>query len=211
MIFRSSWRLGDPDTCIYKLYNRLRKGLNQKLVGYLSGQIDESPDAFVMEAGSGPAYASSLFAKIPGVKMSVALDIDPHALSEATRRNPGPALVVGELQHMPFASNTFDLVWSSSTLEHLDNPITGLKEMVRLTKTGGKVFVGVPYDRGPLGFQRWIQYTSIGIWIGKVFDKDQLHDLVLQCGLLAPVFINYFFYFFIGAIATKQAADKSLF
>ncbi len=211
MQFKRSWQLGDPGTPVDKLYDRLRKRLNQKLVRYLSAQIDESPDAFVMEAGSGPAYASSLFTKVPGVRMSVALDIDLQALHEARRRDPGLALVVGDLLHMPFAPNTFDLVWNSSTLEHIGDPVPGIREMARLVKTGGKVFIGVPYVRGPLGFQRWIQHTSIGIWIGEVFDKDQIHDLILHCGLSMPVFINYFFYFFIGAIATKQAPDKPSF
>ena len=40
-------------------------------------------------------------------------------------------------EHLLFFDNTFNLVISNNTLEHLDDPRTAIKEMLRVTKVGG--------------------------------------------------------------------------
>ncbi|MBM3299452.1 MAG: class I SAM-dependent methyltransferase, partial [Deltaproteobacteria bacterium] len=135
--------------------------------------------------------------------LAVALDIDVEALMEARRRDPSLALVIGDLTHLPFRSESLDLTWNSSTLEHLGEPLIALEEMARVTRTGGMLFVGVPYLCGPLGFQRWIQRTTVGIWIGTTFDLRQLKQLFLQAHTTPQHHIFYFFRFFIGLLARK--------
>lgn len=199
-----AWQLGSPGTWIYRFYDGLRGRLNRKLVRFLAGSTLTSDGCTVLEAGSGPAFASSLMAADPRVKLSVAVDIDLEALQEARLRDAHLAAVVADLNHLPLRTGSFDLCWNSSTIEHLDDPNRALSQMVFVTRPGGKVFVGVPNLYGPLGFQRWIAETSAGLWIGPTFSRAELAEMLLQNGMKPVKTIFYFFRFFVGVLAEKD-------
>lgn len=198
-----AWQLGSPDTIVYRFFDTLRKRLNAKLVNYLLSRAITRDDAVVLEAGSGPAFASSILRRDRRVGLSVAVDIDPEALHEARGRDASLCLVVADVNYLPFKSECMDLCWNSSTVEHLPDAATALAEMQRVTARGGSVFVGVPNVYGPLGFQRWIRHTSVGVWIGETFDRSQLSRLLTQAGLKPKDCIFYFFRFFVGVLAEK--------
>jgi hypothetical protein len=75
--------------------------------------------------------------------------------------------------------------------------------MQRVTKRGGTVFVGVPYLYGPLGFQRWIADSAVGVWIGTTFNRSELSAMLARAGLNPFDHIFYFFRFFVGVLAQK--------
>lgn len=199
-----SWSFfGGPTSLPYRLFDHVRVRVNRFLVAYLLGSAIDNHGSRVLEAGSGPAYASSLLSRSEKVSLSVAVDIDIEALREAKNRDPQLPAVVADLYSLPFAAETFDLVWNSSTIEHLGRPDVALAEMRRVTCRDGCVFVGVPYRRGPLGFQRWIANTSAGVWIGPVFGKEELRTSVEKLGLRPVDTKPYFFRFFIGMLARR--------
>jgi ubiquinone/menaquinone biosynthesis C-methylase UbiE len=198
-----AWQLGSPDTLVYWFFDTLRKRLNAKLVNYLLTRAISRENATVLEAGSGPAFASSILRTDHRVGISVAVDIDLEALQQARSRDASLSLVVADLNNLPFRSESMDLCWNSSTIEHLPDPSAALAEMQRVTMQGGSVFVGVPNLYGPLGFQRWIRQTSVGIWIGEVFNRSQFSRLLTQAGLKPKDCIFYFFRFFVGVLASK--------
>ncbi len=200
-----AWQLGAPGTPLYQFYDRLRERLNRRLVKFLLGHAVDGDDCTILEAGSGPAFASSIFRAESRVCLSVAVDIDIEALHEAQRRDPGLALVVGDVQRLPFRNGSIDLCWNSSTIEHLETPERALREMTIVTKPGGMVFVGVPNSYGPLGFQRLISHTPVGIWIGKSFNRKQLAEMLSGVGLQPIHNIFYFFRFFVGVLARKSS------
>lgn len=47
-------------------------------------------------------------------------------------------------ERLPFADNSFDLVFSSSVLEHIDDKERALKEMFRVVRPGGRVICIIP-------------------------------------------------------------------
>lgn len=202
-VAQKAWQLGSPGTMLYGFYDWLRARLNLKLVRYLLSAGLGGRESIVLEAGSGPAYASTILARDDRVKLSLGADIDLEALQEARRRDAGLTLVVADLMSLPFKDDSVDLCWNSSTIEHLDDPAAALKEMARVTKRGGRVFVGVPNLYGPLGFQRWIDGTSAGVWIGKTFSRVQLRRMMAAEGLDPRDSIYYFFRFFVGVTAEK--------
>ncbi len=197
------WQLGGTETTVYGVFDQLRKRVNANLVNYLMTYA-VSQDAVTLEAGSGPAFASSMMNKSSKVDFSIALDIDLEALEEARKRDKTLSLVVADLEHLPIRTDCIDLVWNSSTLEHLPAPEAALDEMVRVTKNKGKVFVGIPNVCGPLGFERLIRETSVGIWIGKTFSLGGLKKLLEEAGLIPERHLHYFFRFFVGVIAHKK-------
>ncbi len=197
------WQLGSPDSSIYGFYDYLRNRLNAKLVNYLLNRAVSSEKAIVLEAGSGPGFASSMLNKDPRVDFSIALDIDFEALQQARMRDATLPLVVADLRRLPFKSECIHLVWNSSTIEHLPNPEEALQEMRRVAKNSGAIFVGVPNALGPLGFERWIRNTSAGVWIGRTFSLNGLKRMLELVGLCPEHHIFYFFRFFVGVLAKK--------
>lgn len=69
------------------------------------------------------------------------------------------AQIVDANQPLPFADDTFDLVWSSEVIEHLQDPAFSLDELRRVTKPGGDIILTTPNSYmwlfraiSPLGF-----------------------------------------------------------
>lgn len=202
-----SWQfLGGPGTWPYRLYDAQRRWLNRRLVRFLLGRTGLETGARVLEGGAGPGFASALFAEAQGAGLSVAADIDREALEEGRRRCGGLQAVAADLFRLPFRSKSFDLVWNSSTLEHLEPPAEAVREMARVAKPGGFVFIGVPYRRGPLGFQPWIRASRVGVWIGPVFGRCELAQLAAGAGLAPQETVTYYFGCFVGVLARKPHA-----
>ena len=203
-----SWQFGKPDSSAYKVYDWLRNGINRKLVQRLLNHLvqKDTPDLRIktLEAGSGPAYASSLISNSSYVQMSVAVDLDTQALKEARKRDSQLPVVAADIHHLPFPSNTFQLAWNSSTLEHIDPPGPVVAEMSRVLTVNGTIFIGVPFAGGPLGFQRWIRTTRFGNWIGSVYRKENVVLLLKQFQFKTFKHIYYFGYFFVGVFGERQ-------
>jgi SAM-dependent methyltransferase len=204
MTNEKSWTLGAPGTNLYKLYDGMRKSLNRKLVNYLLQRTFPFDKMHILEAGSGPASGSSLLAQDHRVSISAAADFDISALREARLRDPDLAVIVADLYTLPFSSDSWDLVWNNSTIDHLENPLAAMVEMGRITRKDGYVFVGAPYMYGPLGFQKWIPNSAVGVWIGRVFSDLELKKLSLDAGLEPKDVMYYFLCFFIGVLLQKR-------
>lgn len=53
-------------------------------------------------------------------------------------------LVLDANQTLPFADDSFDLVWSSEVIEHLEQPSFSLDELRRVTRPGGDIILTTP-------------------------------------------------------------------
>lgn len=73
---------------------------------------------------------------------SEGVDVSDDALEFC--RKKGLKVHKGLAEELPFPDETFDLVTALDVVEHLDDDIAGLKEMLRVLKTGGKTLIFVP-------------------------------------------------------------------
>jgi SAM-dependent methyltransferase len=194
------WR--GPGGLTARLYETLRRGVNGRLVAYLADKASLHPGHLVLEAGCGTAGASSLFAQRLNVT-SVALDLDVSALQEARKRDASLRAVAGDLAALPFRTAAFDLVWNSSTLEHVRALQEACCEMARVARPNRYVFIGVPYRRGPLAFQPAIASTSLGQWIGRTFSGHTLAQVMRKAGLEPLEARHYFLRVFVGVLARR--------
>jgi ubiquinone/menaquinone biosynthesis C-methylase UbiE len=203
MSLDKSWQLaGGPGSSLYEIYDRMRRWLNGRIVWRLAAWgLRES--GIVIEAGSGTGFASSLMAEHPKVTLSIAVDYDIGALREGRKHHPTLCAVVADINHLPFKEGSAQLVWSSSTIEHLPDQQPVVSEMARVTKSGGVVFVGVPYRWGPLFFQQWIPKTAVGIWLGTVYGRADVEGWLKQAGCTPFDAWRYFFWFFVGVVGKK--------
>lgn len=215
-----SWEFYAGDRSLLgRFYEWLRRRLNERLVRFLINELDRSGNDEAMpkkaqfrtlEAGSGTAYATSCFSQQPNVDGAVCLDLDLDALRQARMRDPKLCAVVGDMRRLPFKEGAFDLVFNSSTVEHLERPEEAAAEMRRVCNALGRVFIGVPYLYGPLGFQPIIGRTSVGIWLGRVFSKSSLEALMRRSGLRPISSIRYFLRVFLGVVASPCESSVEL-
>lgn len=71
----------------------------------------------------------------------VPCDFSLGMLKEGKRRLPHLPFVAGDAMHLPFADESFDAVTISFGLRNVQDPEVALREMLRVTKPGGKLVV----------------------------------------------------------------------
>ena len=141
----------------------------------------------ILDAGSGAARdAASLRRRYPAAAL-LALDS-----ACATLPRPGwkqrvfgtrTTSVCGDMERLPFADASFDLVWSNMALHWLNDPLAALRELERVLAPEGLVmFSALGPDtlkelRGAAGAARVHGFT----------DMHDLGDMLVAAGFSAPV------------------------
>jgi len=110
--------------------------------------------AYGLEVGCGSGFNTALLAGLGSSIVATDLpyyDAATHSLGIKVARNTVARLGTGNVEilscsgeALPFPDNTFDFVFSSSVLEHINNKEKALKEMLRVCKPGGDVVFVVP-------------------------------------------------------------------
>lgn len=103
--------------------------------------------ARVLEVGCGPGHLSIQLARQHGLEVT-GLDLDP-AMIERARANadradggePRPSFLVGDVASLGFPDGSFDLVVSTLSMHHWDDPPAGLAEIGRVLRPGGRALV----------------------------------------------------------------------
>jgi SAM-dependent methyltransferase len=119
------------------------------------------------------------------------IDAAPGLLDYARRRVPGASMIEGELQRLPFADDTFDVVTGFNSFQYAADPIEALREAKRVTAPGGRVLALVwsPADMCELA----PHLQSLGALMPPpppgapgpfaLSARDALHDLFTAAGL----------------------------
>jgi len=93
------------------------------------------------------------------------LEYDFERAAEAGQRSPRIMNAAGE--HLPFPDNSFDLILSHEVIEHVQNDVEAIREMVRVLKSGGRATIFVP--------NRWYPFETHGIyWRGEYHFGNKL-------------------------------------
>lgn len=77
----------------------------------------------------------------------VGLDMDPTVIEEARKKEIFDDLTVADIRMMPYPDDTFDMIISNSTLEHVEDIDKAISEINRVLKTGGQVIFTVPSNK----------------------------------------------------------------
>jgi len=110
------------------------------LVERLESLLTLTGDERALDAGAGTgAFA---FALAPRVREVVALELDEELAERAREDAPANVeVVVGDAEHLPFDSFSFDVAGSLRTLHHTRRPELVVAELARVTKPGGTILV----------------------------------------------------------------------
>jgi SAM-dependent methyltransferase len=125
-----------------------------KLVKAL-GSWPERPFGDALEIGSGTGYFSLNLVQMGAIERLVATDISPGMLSTLSRTADGLGIAVRteitDAEVLPFADESFDLVFGHAVLHHIPDLEAALREFWRVLRPGGAVaFCGEPSRYGDL-------------------------------------------------------------
>ncbi|MGW8251646.1 MAG: class I SAM-dependent methyltransferase [Anaerolineales bacterium] len=113
---------------------------------YLFGRAEIDKAQRLLEVGCGTgAILSDLPAQVP---LQVGVDIDISSLQLAIRNTPKSRLTQGDGHQLPFPDKCFDITLCHFLLLWVDDPGQVLREMVRVTHSGGAVLALAEPDYG---------------------------------------------------------------
>jgi SAM-dependent methyltransferase len=96
--------------------------------------------ARILDVGCGPGSLARRFAA--GGHPVVGVDIAPDMVARAralAQGLPGVEFHVGEITHLPFPPASFDVVTAANVVFFLDDPLAGLRGLVKACRQGGVV------------------------------------------------------------------------
>jgi SAM-dependent methyltransferase len=72
------------------------------------------------------------------------IGLEPDAKAVAAAQTTGLKVVQGQLPNTGFPSSSFDAITLNHVIEHIHDPLSALREVYRLLKQGGKVWICTP-------------------------------------------------------------------
>lgn len=101
----------------------------------------------VLDVACGEGYGSNLM-KTWGAKSVIGVDVSKEALEKANKNfaQEGVEFINHSAEELPFEDNSFDVVISLETIEHLDHPEKFIQEIKRVVKPDGTILISCPND-----------------------------------------------------------------
>ena len=137
----------------YDRYARLLSlGQDPRWRRFLVSRVPVGPNDSVLDVASGTAAVAIELARRTGCTV-VGLDQSQEMLAVGRRRveqaglKARVRLVRGNAEQLPFQDATFDAVTFTYLLRYVDNREATMRELVRVTRTGGTVAAGRPMTR----------------------------------------------------------------
>jgi len=199
-IWERNWQQvrSSPEAILYNRFADEAYGALREFIG--------SGDGRILEAGCGTGrFCCRLASDLAGSEI-LGLDISPQALAIArnlktTKQLANVAFVHGDLFHLPFPDNIFDVVFNEGVIEHfrLDGSPSykdAVAEMLRVTRRGGRIVVAVPnWHNYPHTLYKWALAKldrPFRYGYEKSFTREELQELFVQFGLQNLEFSGFY-------------------
>ena len=126
-------------------------------------------------------------ARVTGCDFSSAALNAARSKLSSNSRPPLAAFVQGDAQGLPFADNSFDIVVSCETIEHLPRVMAALSEMHRVTRPGGTLYLTTPNYSNFMGlYEIYAHFRHPSRKDDQPFDRRQwflqIHKWLRQAG-----------------------------
>ncbi len=161
-----------------KVYDRINPFIwDEEMRDEAIEMLDIQPSDHVLDVGCGTGFATeALLTKTDNV---YGLDQSAHQLEKAYAKfgKRGPVRFHrGDAERLPFADDSFDVVWSSGSIEYWPNPVDALEELRRITKPGGQVLVVGPDYPNNTVFQKMADAIML------FYDEEEADRMFTQAG-----------------------------
>jgi ubiquinone/menaquinone biosynthesis C-methylase UbiE len=144
---------GRPTGMLGKLGGIIMARVNAPFARCVIRLLDVQPRDKVLEIGFGPGVGIQLLAKSAPEGRVVGVDSSREMVEKATARNAEAIergavdLRYGSVEELPFQDGTFDAVLAINSMQVWPDVTVGLREVKRVTRSGGRVALGfTPYS-----------------------------------------------------------------
>ena len=93
----------------------------------------------VLDVGCGPGALTAELVERLGVAAVAAVDPSEPFVAAARERHPGVTVRRATAEQLPFGDQAFDAALAELVVHFMADPVAGLREMARVTRTGGVV------------------------------------------------------------------------
>lgn len=186
-------RAADPEKYVKCLDAQIQvdeiERLKQRAIELLDVQAGHS----VLDAGCGTGRdALAMLERVGDIGHVMGIDSSATMIAEATKRAEGHQQVSfrqADIHQLDLISDSFDRCLALKTFQHLSEPREALRELVRVTKPGGKIVIGEPdHELVTIATpytdvnRRFIQFRSDSLKQGGI--AHQLYGLFKEFGLV---------------------------
>lgn len=134
----------------------------EDLQKFLDTHLAALTEPQVMDAGCGGAMR----VKLPGDAVLNGIDISPES---AARNTILSNIVIGDVQSYPLPRRAFDIVICWELLEHVENPVAALSNLIATTKPGGYIVLAFPNPASLKGVVTRFSPHSLHVWLLRHF------------------------------------------
>jgi len=154
------WRRRRPDALWREFTDRQQLELFDRLIGRspgdapLGGRRPRLLKTDLFDEVAGRGLVGGLSARGFAV---TGVDLSPLLVAEAVARNAGLEAVPADVRSLPFAADTFDAVFSGSTLDHFEAETdigVAIRELGRVLRPGGRLLLTLDNPVNPLVWLR---------------------------------------------------------
>ena len=162
-------------------------------------QANLQPAARILDIGTGTGSTLRMLRDL-GYCGVTGIDSSEEAIRYCAIKGLGP-VVKGNLSELEFADDSFDFVFATDVLEHVDDDERGLREICRVLAPGSQALITVPAFKVLWGLQDRQAFHK------RRYRRKPLLDLVSAAGLL-PLKSYYFNYFlFLPILLARKTID----
>lgn len=161
-----------------------RRAILEEFMRLIVSRIPRN-DLRILDVGCGTGANLEMLA---GFGKSEGVDVSDEALEFC--RAKGLSVHKGLAEKLPFEDESFDVVTALDVVEHLDDDVTGLREMARVLKSDGRTLIFVPAFMWLWGVQDDISNHRIR------YTKKQIVERLEQAGFVIEraTFANWTFF-----------------
>ncbi|MFC7047132.1 methyltransferase domain-containing protein [Halobacteriaceae archaeon GCM10025711] len=161
-----------------KVYDRVNPFIwNEEMRSEALGLLDLGPDDRVLDVGCGTGFGTEGLLQytddVHGLDQSV------HQMEQAWRKlgkHDPVSFYRGDAERLPFKDDSFDVVWSSGSIEYWPNPVTALRDLRRVVKPGGQVLVVGP------NYPKTTVFQKLADAIMLFYDEDEADRMFEEAG-----------------------------
>jgi excisionase family DNA binding protein len=167
-------------------WSSMRSGYyDEDVIGRLQNAHIMRSDMVLADLGAGDGYLSRAVAS--EVDTVIAVDISEAMLDELSKKAEKQGIknirtILGDGCDIPLSDNSTDVVCANMFLHHIDEPITAIKEMYRILKPGGRVFLADLKEHG----NREFKDAMHDIWQG--FSENEIIEWFEKSGFAVDLF-----------------------
>ena len=174
----------------------LQREIAQRILERLD-LVKLQPDT-ILDIGAGTGIAAHALSKRYKKSRVIAFDLAPNMLKQARQRGSllhklmaKRGFICGDAEHLPFADNSVELIFSSSTLQWCSNLDHTFTELKRILKPGGLLMFSTfgPDTLKELrqSWQAADTNDDENIHVHDFIDMHDIGDAMLRAGLADPV------------------------